>query len=288
MTQEFRGIVDLPSEIFLMIYQHLNQTDRIRLSVACKRMHELCLDPGLWTEFIIDCMALHQFSPQILSFATRMCEVESVKVTNKYMVKVSEQSIAELLLKFQTSLIKLEFSDEVEVTTRFIDKLRKMDKLESLELPGLSLTKTGYSSLSKLTRLQKLRIPSCTGSSEELINLLGNWNNLKLLDISDMEKGAVNTKVLSAVTKNNPNLESLIIDESDRVNNGCCKAISENCPNLLELSMYGCDGVTESGIVNLVKKCQKLRLLSLGNLRMLSCRAIKCIAELVDLEYLDV
>ena len=40
------------------------------------------------------------------------------------------------------------------------------------------------------------RIPSCTGSSEELINLLGNWNNLKLLDISDMEKGAVNTKVL--------------------------------------------------------------------------------------------
>ena len=35
-------------------------------------MHELCLDPGLWTEFIIDCLALHQFSPQILSFATRM------------------------------------------------------------------------------------------------------------------------------------------------------------------------------------------------------------------------
>ena len=35
-------------------------------------------------------------------------------------------------MNFCNVFVHLEFSDEVEVTTRFIDKLRKMDKLESL------------------------------------------------------------------------------------------------------------------------------------------------------------
>ena len=43
-----------------------------------------------------------------------------------------EITLTVLINEFLQCFVHLEFSDEVEVTTRFIDKLRKMEKLESL------------------------------------------------------------------------------------------------------------------------------------------------------------
>ena len=70
-----------------------------------------------------------------------------------------------------------------------------------------------------------------------------------------------NFQVVQSLASANPNLEHLVLDESESVGPNALKHLAQHCHDLLHLSLEGCLEVTDNSLVNLVTACHKLQFL---------------------------
>ena len=70
-----------------------------------------------------------------------------------------------------------------------------------------------------------------------------------------------NFQVVQSLASANPNLENLVLDESESVGPNALKHLAQHCHDLLHLSLEGCLEVTDNSLVNLVTACHKLQFL---------------------------
>ncbi|OMO52900.1 Leucine-rich repeat, cysteine-containing subtype [Corchorus capsularis] len=110
--------------------------------------------------------------------------------------------------------------------------------------------------------------------------------NCPLLSIINMERTNLGLEEFPTEIVVNPRVRSLYLAWNNSLNDECLERVAHVCPNLEMLDVTYCSGITEKGILGILKSCWQIRCLEINR-----CEGIKNLEidfELPKLEVLEV
>ncbi|KAF7987522.1 hypothetical protein HCN44_003284 [Aphidius gifuensis] len=208
-----------------------------------------------------------------------------------------------------TNLEHLTLSWIANIDENLIDELPRLNKLQYLDINCSSLGNGMYDSISYIKTLVHLDVNHCLNIDDEFItNIIDNCKQLKHLDIACC--ALISSEVLERLGELN-NLEYLNLDKVNNVNKNVIVSLTDDATKLKHLDISYAENLTHHDIeiigklrdleslrmnrvnsvnniliASIVFNCLKLKHLDLSNSTNLSERAYSDIAKLKNLERL--
>jgi len=236
----------LPDTIITSILSFLPSKQLVRVSLTCRRLHQLSWQPCLWISIHLssDCPSPDK--------AVRCILTRLVLAHNQQGLNV-----------LQITAVRL--SGAVSVTDRSLALLsRNVPLLEELELQKcVHVTNGGLLDLvTRCSRLNHLDVTGCP-----MISSINLGNSKRLISLSHLdlsECSSLDDTGLAMTVTNCPRITHLYLRKCVQISDTGVRSIASYCPQLRELSLSDCPLLTDSGLISLASIGPSLRYLSIA------------------------
>ena len=278
---------NLPDELWLSILRLVTASTLVSVSRTCRSLRNLCQDPVLWTEIIIDWQSIKNHPQSTEQMVSRCSKLSHLTIRNRTFEQVRSNDIVSVIKKAKESLKHLVISPELTLANQSVANLGQMSSLTSLELAGDWIKTSGIAELANLQQLEKFKLPGAEQvTPKDLKDLFSKLTKLKLVDVSECKKGVTDMSV-TALANNNPDLEYLALDECELITGKCLKVVADKCPHLNHISLDGCYQVNDPSMVKIASNCHKLCYVSISLCLVKDSTLVKLGAHCPDLAFLN-
>ncbi|XP_043464709.1 F-box/LRR-repeat protein 2-like [Leptopilina heterotoma] len=269
VTDDTIPIHRLNDDCLIHIFHYLPIVDRVKIESVCQRWRAVCQE------------AWRGFRTLDLSQTTWGFTIKNKK---KY---VDTPTLRKVLLRCGRFLNHIDFSQPLhrlsQSTLTIVSKF--CPNLQSIDLSSLNVSSSGILALTaNCSNITKLSLGSCSNSCDnDLLQLFTKNKELKYLKISS---NCLTGKCLSYLPKDS--IQEIILSECNMVSPCFFLNALKKFDNLHSLTLQTCVSFNDSVVQALRLRTNSLKNLELsGYFPMLSSQALKNLAELVNLEKLN-
>lgn len=230
-------LLNLPTEVLLQIFHHLDRRDLYLLLSVCHEFADLIIE--------------------ILWFRPNMQNDGSFKKIRAIMQQRPDSThwtyrrfIKRLNLSFMTKLV----DDELLALFVGCPKLERLTLVNCTKLTHGPITAV----LHQCERLQSIDLTGVQDIHDDIIYLLAK-NCTRLQGLYAPGCGKVSEEAILTLLKSCPMLKRIKFNNSDNITNNSIVAMYENCKSLVEIDLHNCPNVTDKYLKHIFADLSQLR-----------------------------
>ena len=161
------NLTDLPTEVLLMIFSLLSQSDLVSISQTCQVLKQVACDPSLWTEITLNYEAIRKSTWACRELIGRCTMLNHLTITSTR-TDIDSAKVMSVVVKRQDTLTYLKIDNDKGLHNSAMTELSKMTNLRHLVMGGERLESNGLSLLTNLTELQEFLILTSPYTSRKI------------------------------------------------------------------------------------------------------------------------
>lgn len=236
-------LLQLPTEILLQVFKHLDKVDLFSLLTVCREFSELIVEI-LW------------FRPNMQS------DKAFLKIRDVMMLPRTETHwdyrnyIKRLNISFMTSLV----TDDLLYLFEGCPKLERLTLVNCSQLSHLPIARV----LQLCDRLQSIDMTGVQDIQDDIIYALAQ-NCTRLQGLYAPGCGNISEEAIITLLKACPMLKRIKFNNSENITDDTIAAMYDNCKSLVEIDLHNCPKVTDRYLKSIFLELNQLREFRISN-----------------------